>query len=112
MSDPINAGGTPQISQADRKAYAQEYKRGAALFEKALQEFENTDNMYKKAAFKDVMDKAMEVLNSAAQGLKDPNILAQSKKIADDYTTFQTKETPITEKQLRDDLKAAQKSIS
>ncbi len=111
MTDQIDSGSTRPLSPADRKVYEQEYKRGAALFEKALKEFENTDNMYKKAAFKEVMDRAMEVINGAAQGLKDPSVLEQTHKISNDYTVFQTRETPITEKQLRDDLKEAQRSV-
>ena len=99
------------LSSVDRKMYEQEYKKSAELFEKALREFESTDNMYKKAAFKDVMDKAMEVLNGAAAGLKDPKLLEQSDKITRDYAAFQQRETPISEAKLRKDLKEAKKSI-
>lgn len=89
MSEGVSGVGPQGPSPHDKKMYEQEYKHGANLFDKALDQYEKSDNSFQKAEFKDVMDKAMKVMNESAQGLIRKDLEEQNQKIAKDYETFQ-----------------------
>ncbi len=94
------------------KQYEQEYKHSADLFKRALDQYNKSDNPYQKAEFKDVMDKAMNVLNETAQALMRKELEEQNEKIEKDYQTFQKfPGDPDTIDQLNADLDQAKKSI-
>ena len=89
MSEGVSGPGAQGPSPHDKKMYEQEYKHGANLFDKALNQYEKSDNSFQKAEFKDVMDKAMRVMNDSAHGLIRKDLEEQNQKIAEDYETFQ-----------------------
>lgn len=108
-SDVSGVGG---IGPKDRKMYEQEYKHGADLFQRALDQYKQSSNMYQQEEFKDVMSQAMQVLNETAHELMSKELLAQTKKIAKDYATFQQFPTnPDTQEKLAKDLEKAKKSV-
>jgi len=113
MTDEISSsGGTHPITPRERKMYEQEYKHGAQLFQKALQQYVKSDNPYQQEEFHQVMDKAMRVLNETAGELNRKGLLDQNDKIEKDYAAFNKKPTdPSTFKKLDNDLDQARKSI-
>jgi hypothetical protein len=111
MTDEISSQGTPTpITPREQKMYEQEYKHGAQLFQKALQQYTKSDNPYQQDEFQQVMDKAMKVLNETAAELHRKALLDQNAKIAKDYAAFNDKpgDNSIVEK-LNHDLDQAKK---
>ena len=90
MSDEIQSSGGPvPITPRERKMYEQEYKHGAQLFQKALEQHTKSDNPYSQAEFQGVMDKAMRILNETARELNRHALLEQNAKIEKDLVAFQ-----------------------
>lgn len=112
MTDIQNTGGSSPISPRDRKLYEQEFKHAATLFQQALDSYSKSDNPYQKQEFKEVMDKAMRVLNETAQELMRKELLNQNQKIASDYATYQQDESATAQAKLNSDLEKAKKTIS
>jgi len=109
MSDVSGAG---PVGPRDKKMYEQEYKHSADLFKRALDQYTKSDNPYQKAEFKDVMDKAMNVLNETASGLMRKELKTQNDLISKDYATFQKYPgDKDTLDKLSQDLEKARKSI-
>jgi hypothetical protein len=110
MSDVSGAG---PIGPREKKMYEQEYKHGADLFKRALDQYTKSENPYQQAEFKGVMDKAMTVLNQTASELMRKELKAQNDTIAKDYANFQKfPKDPDTLDKLNSDLDKAKKSIS
>lgn len=100
------------LGPREKKMYEQEYKHSADLFKRALDQYNKSENPYQKEDFKDVMDKAMQVLNETAQGLMRKELQDQNQKIAKDYENFQKYPgDPDTLDKLKGDLDKAKKSI-
>lgn len=109
MSDVSGAG---PLGPREKKMYEQEYKHGADLFQRALDQYTKSENPYQQAEFKGVMDKAMTVLNQTASELMRKELKAQNDAIAKDYATFQKfPKDPDTLDKLNSDLDKAKKSI-
>ena len=109
----ISSGGNPTpITPREKKMYEQEYKHGAQLFQKALQQFVKSDNPYQQEEFHQVMDKALRVLNETAAELNRKALLDQNDKIQKDYAAFNDKPTDNQSfNKLNHDLDQAKKSI-
>lgn len=109
MSDISGSGA---IGPRDKKMYEQEYKQGADLFKRALDQYVKSDNPFQQAEFKDVMDRALTVLNQTASELMRKELESNNKAISRDYATFQKyPEDPDTIAKLNKDLDQAKKSI-
>lgn len=100
------------LGPREKKMYEQEYKHSADLFQRALDQYTKSDNMYQQAEFKHVMDKAMQVLNETASELMRKELQKQNSQIAKDYATFQKfPKDPDTQDKLKIDLDKAKQSI-
>lgn len=100
-SDPKNRG-----------IYQEEYKHSVDLFQKALDQYQNSKGPFQKKEFQEVMDQAMTVLNQSAQQLKNGRLQQQNEKIASDYKNFQAHpEDPAWVQKLHQDLDEAKKSV-
>lgn len=109
MNDISGAG---SVGPREKKMYEQEYKHSADLFKRALDQYAKSDNPYQKAEFKDVMDKALNVLNETASELMRKELANQNEVISKDYATFQKyPEDQDTLDKLSKDLDKAKKSI-
>ena len=80
MSDAISGDHPSPITPRETKMYEQEYKHGAQLFQKALQQYVKSDNPYQQEEFHQVMDKAMRVLNETAGELNRKALLEQNSR--------------------------------
>jgi hypothetical protein len=103
---------TGPISPQDRTKYEEEYKHGVDLFQRALAEYSKADEPHKKEAFRDVMDKAMQVLNDTAQALKRSDLFEKNSQIQQDLQTYQATQNAQAKTQLETDLKRAQDTLS
>lgn len=103
---------TGPIGPNEKKMYQQEYRHGADLFQRALDKHSKSDNPYQKDEFKDVMEKAMQVMNETAHELMRKELESQNQKIAQDYTNYKKHpDDPDTINQLKSDLDKAKRSI-
>lgn len=101
----------PRPSREDMKMYAQEYKHGVDLFQRALVEYKSAHEVHKKDAFRNVMDKALQVLNETARGMRRNDLLAQNQKIQDDFQTFQSSQSNKDGTKLEGDLAHAKRIV-
>ena len=101
-------GATP-LTPRDKVLYEQEYRRGVDLFQRALNEYNKADDIYKKDAFREVMDRAMQVLNETARELKRTDLMTENQKIAQSYDGLQSNETDASK--LAQNLKEAKKTV-
>lgn len=85
----IQPGGPSPLSPEDRKMYEKEYKQGVDLFQRALNEYSKADEVNKKQAFKEVMDRALQVLHETSHELHRSDLEQQTDKIDKDYQAFQ-----------------------
>jgi hypothetical protein len=99
------------LSPHDKKMYEQEYRHGADLFQRALEQYNKAENPYQKNEFKSVMDKAMNVMNETAQALMRKELLQQNDKISQDYAAFQDHPDAQSQKELAKDLDRAKRAI-
>lgn len=103
-----NEGAFP-ITPHDKAMYEQEYRRGVDLFQRALKEYSTADEDHKKDAFREVMDRAMQVLNETARELKRTDLMAQNQKIEQSFEGLQSNETDASK--LAQNLKDAKKTV-
>jgi hypothetical protein len=103
--------GLPPITPHDKQLYEAEYRRGVELFQRALDEYTKADEIHKKDAFREVMDRALQVLNETARELKRSDLMDQNKKISNDFQTYQDNQIDLAKNQLAQDLNQAKKSI-
>ncbi len=108
MSGIDSAG---SINPRAQKLYEQEYRHGAALFEKALLQEAKSTYSPQKEQFAGVMQIAMEVLNQSAGELKRRDLMEQNEKISQDYKTYQANPTKEHLEALKTDLSKAKKSF-
>jgi hypothetical protein len=114
MTDvPEVRGGAAPLSPEDKKLYQQEYKQAANLFQEALEQYTlSPGNMYKQAEFKEVMEKAMQILNEAAQALKQDKLLKQNQKLQKDLEEFEKDPSSVdAQKNLAHDLSEAKRKV-
>lgn len=102
--------GSGSITPEQKAIYQQEFKRGVNLFRQSLAEYQNSDGT-KKQLFKDVMDKAMQVMNETARAALSKAAQEQESKLEEDYQNYISNESPETKKQLQDDLDRLQKKL-
>lgn len=96
----------PEASPKNKaKMYKAEYKHAAHLFDESLEEYSHTDNVYKKEAFRNVMNQALQVLKDTARLLKKQTYIDQSLEVEKDYQAYQANGTPEQEMKLHKDLK-------
>jgi hypothetical protein len=111
MSDKDVSGVGP-LGHNDKKMYEQEYKHSADLFKRALDQYNKAENPYQKNEFKEVMDKALQVMNETANELMRKELLKQNDQIAKDYANFQKfPGDEDTQDKLNSDLDKAKRSI-
>jgi hypothetical protein len=106
MTDPINPSNTTPPSN-DRVHLQEEYRHGADLFQRALDEHAESQDPKQKKAFQEVMDQALSILNGAAKSLKAQKLLQQNQTISQDYTAYQKNPTEETKSKLSFDLDQA-----
>jgi len=112
MSEITGEGGSVPITPREVQMYKNEYKHGAQLFQKALEQYTQSTNPYQQKEFQEVMDKALLVLNETAKELHNEKLQQQNAKISSDYEkVMQTPTDASAAEQLHKDLDRAKKSV-
>jgi hypothetical protein len=103
-------GSSPVDPQAIAK-YQEQYKHGVDLFQRALDEYQQAEEVHKKDAFRKVMDKALQALNDTARGMRRQDLLEKNSQIKEDFLVFQKAPSHEAKSQLESDLKNAEKAL-
>lgn len=112
MVDQVSGNqGMGPLSPQDKRAYEAEYKHGVDLFKRAVDDYSHSKNMFQKAEFKEVMEKAMQVLNETASELKKKDLLKQNETISKDLAAFESQDDEANTAQLIKDLNKAKRSL-
>jgi hypothetical protein len=107
--DISNVGG---IGPRERKMYEQEYRKSADLFQRALDQYKKSNNMYQQGEFKDVMKKAMHIMNEAARALLRKELQTETDRVSKDFATFEKfPKDPDTQTKLSNDIDQAKRSV-
>jgi hypothetical protein len=104
MMETIDGAGGGSIPPDIRATYKQEFSRSVDLFQKSLQEYEKADELHKKAKFKDVMDKALQIMNETAQACLSKKAHAEKNQLEKDYQNFIQHDNSETYGKLNDDI--------
>ena len=109
MSDPISSSGSsdPHLQQV----YKQDFTQGANLFKQSLEQYQNSNNPLQKEAFKDVMQKAMVVMNETAKLCLSQEAQKKEAKLNDDFNNFQNSENPQTVKDLSKSIDSLKRTL-
>ncbi|HSW87115.1 MAG TPA: hypothetical protein VLG49_06420 [Rhabdochlamydiaceae bacterium] len=87
-----------------KATYKQEFARSVDLFQKSLQEYEKTEEFHKKAKFKDVMDKALQIMNETAKACLSKKAQSEKTQLEKDYQNFIQHDNPETYDKLNEDI--------
>ena len=94
-----------------RDAYQKDFARSVDLFQKSLDEYYKTDDVNKKAKFKDVMDKALQIMNETARGFISKGVEEQKEQLEKDYQSFNDHESPTDQQKLNKDIDRLKRTI-
>lgn len=112
MADQVSGNqGMGPLSPQDKRAYEAEYKQGIDLFKRAVEDYSHSKNMFQKAEFKEVMEKAMQVLNETAAELQKKELLKQNETLSKDLAAFEEQDDAVNTAQLMKDLNKAKRSL-
>jgi len=104
-------GGANSIPPDLRTIYKHDFERSVDLFQSSLQEYEKAKEFNKKKKFKDVMDKALQIMNETASACLSKKSITEKDQLQKDYQNFLQHDTPNTLKRLNDDLDQLKKSL-
>lgn len=109
MTGKIEGGGaiTPEL----KAIYKKEFLHGVDLFKRSLIEYEKTDDENKKIKFKDVMDKALQVMNETAKLCLGKKALQQEKLFEKDYQNFITNGSSESLEKLNQDINKLEQTL-
>lgn len=108
MSSVGDSGSLPPRAQ---DLYENEYKHGAALFEKSLLHYSRSSYEPQKMAFDKVMVMALSILNETASELKRQDLIAQNEKIQNDLSKYKKDPTKDHLQALKTDIEEAKRSV-
>lgn len=108
MVDPTSKNNLPQDLQ---HVYKQEFLEGANLFEQSFSQFQNSQIPAQKEAFKDVMKKAMTVMNETARLCLNKEAQKSESKLNQSFEAFETNPNPETTNNLAESIKELKKEI-
>lgn len=101
MTGPLEGS---RISPEAKAQYKHELEEGVKLFRESLAEYEKSTYEPQKLKFKDVMDKALDVMNQAAKGCLNAKGQEREVVVEKDYQAFLNNDTLETRQQLSKDL--------
>lgn len=108
--DPINNTSRP-INPEDRAVYKQDFSESLSLFQKSLEEFNQSNIPAQKEAFKDVMRDAMHIMNQTAQICLDKHAQKEESMLNSDFQAFLNNASPENIKKLDNRAKDLGESV-
>ena len=100
-------GITPQA----RAIYKEECVRGTSLFQKTLQEYQKSQLDAQKEQYKDVMEKALQIIRETAAQCLNQEMQKEEMQLEKDYQQFIANPSPENLKMLNDDLQHFKKKM-
>lgn len=98
------------IPPSTKDRYKQDFEKGVTLFQQSLSEYQNVgDFEQKKIMLKDVMDKALDVINQSAKGFLSQKNLQQPDQLQKDYEAYLSNASSDTYNKLNQDLERLKK---
>ncbi len=107
MTNVDNDPPSPQM----REVYKQECVRGVELFQKSLQEYQKSQIPAQKEEYKDVMDKALHIIQETAAQCLGPEMQKEEGTLQQDYDKFIANPSPQNLKTLNNDLEHFKRKI-
>jgi hypothetical protein len=98
---------TPQM----REVYKQECSRGVELFRRSLQEYQKSQIPAQKEEYKDVMEKALQIVHETATQCLSKEMQKQELELEKGYNDFIANPSPDNLKKLDTNLQHFQKEI-
>lgn len=95
-----NVGG---VSPENKAIYKDQFERGLNLFEKSLNQYQSAEG-HKKEVFKDVMDKALNIMNETAKAGLGKTGADKEKNLEKDYNNYIASESPDALDKLNNDI--------
>ena len=103
-----------KISGDDSKvpSYRQEFQQGVDLFDQSFQEYMKAKEPHKKAKFKDVMDKALDVMNKSARECLSQEQMKLNEELHKDYDDYLGHPDSSHTEKVEKDIDELKKSLS
>ncbi len=98
---------TPQM----RAQYKQECARGIELFKETLQEYQKSQIPAQKDEYKDVMDKALQVIRETVPQCLSAYMQKEEKELEHDYDAFIHNPSPQNYNKLAEDIKHFERQL-
>lgn len=102
MVDPASSNNIPPDL---KHVYKQEFLEGANLFEQSFSQYQNSQIPAQKEAFKDVMKKAMTVMNETAKLCLNREAQKSEAKLNESFEDFEANQNPQTMEDLSKSIK-------
>jgi hypothetical protein len=109
MVDPVSGGG--HIPPQTQHIYKQEFTEGANLFQQSLQQYQNSKIPAQQEAFKDVMSKAMVVMNETAKLCLSKEAQKREAELNQAFESFQSSDSPEATKNLSKSINHLKESL-
>jgi hypothetical protein len=109
MVDPLSGDG--RINPQTQQVYKQEFAEGAKLFQQSLQQYQNSNIPAQKEAFKDVMKKALNIMNETAQLCLSKEAQKKESKLNDDFANFDANDSAQNTKALDSSINSLNRSL-
>lgn len=93
MVDPTSGNNVPQDL---KHVYKQEFMEGANLFEQSFSQYQNSQIPAQKEAFKDVMKKALNVMNETAKLCLSKEAQKNEAQLNNSFEEFSSNQNPQT----------------
>jgi hypothetical protein len=103
--------GSKPITPQARAIYKEECVRGVSLFQKTLQEYQKSQIDAQKAQYKDVMEKALQIIQETAAQCLSQEMQKEQLQLGKDYEQFTANPSAENLKILSDDLQHFQKKL-
>lgn len=103
--------GDKPISPQTREIYRQDCERGVNLFQQSLEAYQSSQIDAQKEAYKDVMEKALQVIHETASQFLTQEKQKEELNLEKDYQNYIANPTPENLKTLNQDLQHFKKGI-
>lgn len=105
------SGDQYHISPDLKQVYKQDFLEGTNLFEQSFQQYQQSQIPAQQEAFKDVMKKAMTVMNETAKLCLNKEAQKSEEKVNQNFEKFEENPNPQTMEDLNNSIKDLKKDL-
>lgn len=107
----VNPSSGDSIPPDVKQVYKQEFLEGANLFQQSLEQYQNSNIPAQKEAFKDVMQKAMQVMNETARLCLSKEAQKKEANVNVEFQKFQSSDSPQNIMDLSKSINSLKRSV-